>query len=83
MSNNNTDGDDRPIDTKEASKLCERLGFPTAEASLTKMRCCGGGPAYLKFKRAVRYRPSSIKAWLSERTHELRHTSEQPAPKAA
>jgi hypothetical protein len=68
---------DRPIDTREASAFLASLGFPFAEASLSKARCVGGGPAYIKFKRAVRYRPSALTAWVADRTLELRNTSEQ------
>jgi len=71
--------DDRPINTKEASALLTGLGFPYSEASLTKARCMGGGPVFLRFKRAIRYRPSALKAWITERTRELRHTSEHRA----
>jgi hypothetical protein len=68
--------DDHPVDTKEMSALLTREGFPTAEATLTKLRCIGGGPEYLKFGRMVRYRPSKGRAWAARRTIERRCTSD-------
>jgi hypothetical protein len=68
--------DDHPVDTKEMSALLTREGFKTAEATLTKLRCIGGGPEYLKFGRMVRYRPSKGRAWAAERTIERRCTSD-------
>lgn len=34
---------------------------------LAKMRCLGGGPAYLKLGRAVRYRQDDLDVWLNAR----------------
>jgi hypothetical protein len=67
---------DRPIDGRAASAFLTGLGFQTAEATLTKLRCVGGGPTFLRFGRRVYYRPSALNAWASQRTRELRHTSE-------
>ena len=46
--------------------------------TLTKLRCVGGGPEYMKFGRKVRYRPSRGRAWAAQRTVKLRNTSEAP-----
>ena len=72
--------DDHLVDTKELSALLTREGYKTAAATLEKLRCVGGGPAYLKYGRSVRYRPSVGRAWAAERTQEMRHTSERPHP---
>jgi hypothetical protein len=45
-----------------------------SESSMAKMRCRGGGPAYLKFGRSVRYEPKSLDDWLSARR--VRNTSD-------
>jgi hypothetical protein len=68
--------EDRPISTKEMSALLTSEGYPTAAATLTKLRCCGGGPPYLKFGRAVRYRPSVGRAWAQAKTKSRLHTSQ-------
>lgn len=51
----------RMFNTKEAANYC-RLGRSTLE----KLRCVGGGPAYLKLgaKRVV-YDPSDLDKWLA------------------
>lgn len=38
-----------------------------ATASLAKMRCCGGGPDYLKLGRRIVYERSALTSWLSAR----------------
>lgn len=38
-----------------------------AVATLAKLRCIGGGPAYLKLGRKVLYRRSDLAAWLNPR----------------
>ena len=38
-----------------------------AVATLAKLRCVGGGPAYLKLGRKVLYRRSDLAAWLNAR----------------
>ena len=40
-------------------------------STLNKLRCSGGGPAFLKLGRAVRYKPVDLKDWLdSSACHE-------------
>jgi predicted DNA-binding transcriptional regulator AlpA len=36
-------------------------------STLNKLRCSGGGPAFLKLGRAVRYKPADLKDWLDSR----------------
>jgi hypothetical protein len=36
-------------------------------STLNKLRCSGGGPAFLKLGRAVRYKPVDLKDWLDSR----------------
>jgi hypothetical protein len=36
-------------------------------STLSKLRCFGGGPPFLKLGRKVCYRPSDLVAWLSAR----------------
>ena len=38
-----------------------------APITLAKLRCAGGGPAFLKIGRSVRYRPEDIEAWLADK----------------
>jgi hypothetical protein len=45
-----------------------------SDSSLTKMRCLGGGPEYLKFGRSVRYEQKAVDDWLSARR--VRNTSD-------
>jgi hypothetical protein len=62
--------------SRMASVYCADQGFPLAEATLVKLRCVGGGPAFIRYGRRVFYRPADIDAWIAERTQELRCTSE-------
>jgi hypothetical protein len=58
-SNNDYEGDP-PLDTAAAAKF---TGL--AVATLAKLRCIGGGPAYLKLGRKVVYRAAGglVRAW--------------------
>src|SRR5262249_43656530 len=73
--------DDRPVDTKRMAEILTEAGYPTAGATLTKYRCLGGGPEYIKYSRSVRYVPSKAIAWAAERAQILRNTSEQRSPR--
>jgi hypothetical protein len=60
-SNNDYEGDP-PLDTAAAAKF---TGL--AVATLAKLRCIGGGPAYLKLGRKVVYRAGDVAFWLGAR----------------
>ncbi|HMA70636.1 MAG TPA: DNA-binding protein [Xanthobacteraceae bacterium] len=45
-----------------------------SESYLEKLRICGGGPEFLKFGRAVRYRRGTLRAWRD--SHAMRTTRE-------
>lgn len=56
------------LNPNEASDyLLEAHGIKVATATLNKARSVGGGPAFLKFGRAVMYERAAIDAWVSER----------------
>lgn len=71
-----TSDSDRPMDSRAASAYLAQCGFPIAEATLAKLRCCGGSPRFIRFGRSIRYRPSALDDWIAGRTRELRNTSE-------
>jgi hypothetical protein len=62
MTDSNDYEGDAPLDTAAAAKL---TGL--AVATLAKLRCTGGGPAYLKLGRKVVYRASDLAFWLGAR----------------
>lgn len=41
--------------------------FGLTEAWCERMRWCGGGPAFVKLGRSVRYRKSDLVAWINSR----------------
>jgi hypothetical protein len=53
---------DTPLDTAEAADFSG-----LAVATLAKLRCKGGGPAYLKLGRKVVYRGGDLADWLRMR----------------
>lgn len=59
------------VDTPTASKV---TGLSVA--TLEKLRVYGGGPAYLKLGKAVRYRVSDLENWMAARV--VQSTSERP-----
>jgi hypothetical protein len=67
---------DRPMDARAASTHLDALGYPTAPATLAKLRCVGGGPRFIRFGRSIRYRPSALADWIAQRARDLRNTSE-------
>lgn len=54
--------DDSVLNTREAAAFVG-LSMPT----LNKLRVYGGGPAFLKLGRAVRYRKLDLNVWLAAR----------------
>lgn len=55
-----------------APKAASHVGLTVA--TLAKLRCWGGGPAYLKLGRRVMYERHLLDAWVSERR--VRNTSD-------
>jgi hypothetical protein len=68
--------DEVPVDTSRLSELLTEHGTPVAAATLTKLRCIGGGPEYIKFGRKVRYLPSRGREWAACRKSFQKSTSE-------
>jgi len=64
-----SDTDDRILDAQEAARF-----IGVAVATLAKMRCVGGSPAFIKAGRKVVYRRSDLIAWLDARR--VRNTTE-------
>jgi predicted DNA-binding transcriptional regulator AlpA len=56
---------DNPQELLRTSGAAARTGLSVS--TLNKLRCSGGGPAFLKLGRAVRYKPVDLKDWLDSR----------------
>ena len=56
---------DNPQELLRTSGAAAKTGLSVS--TLNKLRCCGGGPAFLKLGRAVRYKPVDLKDWLDSR----------------
>jgi hypothetical protein len=44
----------------------KRRGISRTAETLAKMRCRGGGPAFCRFGREIRYPDDSLQAWIKE-----------------
>ena len=72
---------ERPLRRREASEYLKARGFPVAVATLNKLACVGGGPAFQTFGRIPLYKPQDLDAWAAARLSPPRHnTSDKPAP---
>lgn len=60
------------VDTDGASAL---TGL--SRSNLEKLRCSGGGPPFVKFGKAVRYRVADLNAWVE--AHVVKSTSQRSA----
>ena len=56
---------DNPQELLRTSGAAAKTGLSVS--TLNKLRCSGGGPAFLKLGRAVRYKPVDLKDWLHSR----------------
>lgn len=56
---------DDPQELLRTSGAAAKTGLSVS--TLNKLRCSGGGPAFLKLGRAVRYKPADLKDWLDSR----------------
>jgi predicted DNA-binding transcriptional regulator AlpA len=70
---------DNPPELLRTSTAAAITGLSTS--TLNKLRCTGGGPAFLKLGRAVRYKPDDLKDWLdSQRVQSTSEIPARPAP---
>ena len=54
----------RPLRRNEASNyLFDCWGISRKPATLAKLACVGGGPRFMRAKRAVLYAPADLDAW--------------------
>lgn len=51
----------------QAANFLTASGFPTARATLAKLRCVGSGPKFRRFGRLIVYSPSDLKEWAHQR----------------
>ena len=51
----------------QAAVFLTSAGFPTAKATLAKLRCVGKGPTFRRFGRHILYAPNDLHAWASQR----------------
>ena len=61
--------------TREAAEILD-----VSKATLEAWRCRGGGPVFLKYKKAVRYRKVDLEDFMESRLR--KNTSEMVDPKA-
>jgi len=76
MLSENFDNSAPPVSSRRMLSVQEaaaRVGL--SKSSLNKLRVYGGGPAFLKLGRSVRYDPHDLDAWLA--SHRRGSTSEQ------
>ncbi|HKM71336.1 MAG TPA: DNA-binding protein [Stellaceae bacterium] len=59
---------DRRLDRKQAAQFLTERGYRTAPATLAKLACIGGGPAFESFGRRPLYREADLLAWAMAKT---------------
>jgi hypothetical protein len=73
----------RRLDRKEAAQFLTARGFRTAPATLAKLACVGGGPAFESFGRRPLYREAELLAWAQARSTGLRRSTSDPGAASA
>ena len=73
----------RRLDRKEAAQFLTAQGYRTAPATLAKLACIGGGPAFESFGRRPLYREADLLAWAQARSTGLRRSTSDPGPASA
>lgn len=62
---------------REAARYLTDRGYPTAQRTLEKLACVGGGPVYRLYGRRALYAPIDLISWAQARTSTPRsNTSE-------
>ena len=65
----------RYLSRREASAHLTSLGLPVAVRTLAKFAVYGGGPAFVRFGRAVRYPREALEVWIKDRVGPLRRST--------
>ena len=73
----------RRLDRKEAAQFLTAHGYRTAPATLAKLACIGGGPAFESFGRRPLYREADLLAWAQARSTGLRRSTSDPGAASA
>jgi hypothetical protein len=68
---------------KEAAQFLTDRGYRTAPATLAKLACIGGGPAFESFGRRPLYREADLLAWAQARTTGPRRSTSDPGVKSS
>ncbi len=69
---------------RDAARYLTERGYPTAQRTLEKLACLGGGPSYRLYGRRALYTPHDLIAWAKARTSAPKaHTSALVAVGAA
>lgn len=74
---------ERRIDRKQAAAFLTERGYRTASATLAKLACIGGGPAFQSFGRKPLYREADLLAWAEARTTGPRRSTSDPGAERA
>jgi hypothetical protein len=69
---------ERRLDRKQASQFLTDLGYRTAQATLAKLACVGGGPVFESFGRKPLYREADLLAWAEAKTTGPRRSTSDP-----
>ena len=59
-----------------AAEFLTENGYKTAEASLAKLACTGGGPVFISYGRRAIYAPTELLRWAVSRARVRKSTSD-------
>jgi hypothetical protein len=71
----------RYCDRRAAAQFLTERGYKTAPATLARLSCVGGGPAFRRFGRKPLYTEADLLEWARSRLSKpMRSTAEADAP---
>jgi len=68
---------------RDAARFLTERGYPTAQRTLEKLACLGGGPTYRLYGRRALYAPADLVAWAEARTSTPRSNTSEARANAA
>lgn len=72
------------LNRRDSARFLTERGYKTAEATLAKLACVGGGPVFRSFGRKPLYHPDDLLGWAQGRCTGTRaSTSDQGTTRAA